>query len=114
MNKIVNVDNTELEALKQMAMEMALRLNVLQGESLLNEKPVVRKVWPIKREANENEILIGKFVMVVSFVAGISISAACGAGINTPFFGVVGLVIGLLMYAVHFNLKTRRALESTK
>lgn len=114
MNKIVNVDNTELEALKQMAMEIALRLNVIQGESLLSDTTEVRQVSPTKKAASEDEILIGKIIMIGSFFVGVAIFAACGAGSNSFLGGIAGLMVGLGLYSVHHKNKNKQRKEAAK
>lgn len=108
MNKIVNVENSELEAIKQLALEIALRLNVLQGESLLSETADARKISTAKQAANENEILVGKVVIVASFLAGLIISSACGAGAWTPIFSVAGMVVGLGLHIAYNKNKKNK------
>lgn len=113
MNKIVNVNDLELETIKQMAMEIALRLNVLQGHSLIDggTSGDQQVSTPVKRVVTENELLVGKAIMVASFVIGLIVSAACGAGALTPFFGVVATVFSLLIYAVYYKNKTNKEMQ---
>ena len=70
MNKIVNVEKTELEVIKQMAMEIALRLNVLQGESLLassaTPQPPVGKA-SVKKMTKNRKLWIGTMLVAVVF-----------------------------------------------
>lgn len=70
MNKIVNVENSELEAIKQMALEMALRLNLLQGNSLLAGN--VTPPSPEKKKLSANRKLWFGTMFVAAVVGGIA------------------------------------------
>ena len=63
MNKTAtNTADLELEAIKQMALEIALRINVLQGNSLLNGG--VTPPVPVKRKWTKKDVTLLLSAMV--------------------------------------------------